>query len=297
MERRFGHQHQRVRLLLRHRRRIVFPRALAVEHLARGVECPHQQRAGLRREPSPNDHRTVVVRMHLEAARDVLTLRLVALRAAVDTTPAPDDALDVVRRPRARQLQQTLFGVWGGHAGNRTDLGIRDLAATEGRPQQRQVGQRPCHPHLLARPRDRGPRANSATRRTSGSRCSSPRARRTRGCDPAAARWRLRGVRTARRFRLPGARSRHSRPAWRSPLLVGRLYAAVFEAPARHGGRRSRAIPAPFVPATRNACHDGWRRGRKSVLRAGRNHARCASGILSRGKCGPDRRHSATRTE
>src|SRR5438034_5176958 len=68
------------------------------------------------------------------------------------------------------------------------------------------AGCRARAPRARARPRrpGRARPATSASRRRTGSRCSSRRGRQTRGSDRAGGRWRRRGVRRARRSRRRG---------------------------------------------------------------------------------------------
>ena len=76
---------------------------------------------------------------------------LAGLGLAVDASPAAHDALDVLRRAGAADRQQALFRLGRGHAGQRPDLGVGELAARERRRQLRQLLQRACHADALAR--------------------------------------------------------------------------------------------------------------------------------------------------
>ena len=74
---------------------------------------------------------------------------LTRLGDSVHTAPAADDPLDVAGRAGAADGQQTLFGLWCGHAGERPHLGVRELASREGLRQSRQVRQGACHAHTF----------------------------------------------------------------------------------------------------------------------------------------------------
>ena len=70
-------------------------------------------------------------------------------------------------------------------------------------------------------PPGRAPPASSARRRRSGTRCSSPPGRRTRGSDRGGARWRPRDARTARRSRRPAGPAPRRAPGLRERLASG----------------------------------------------------------------------------
>ena len=139
-----------------------------------------------------------------------------------------------------------------GHAGQGADLGVRELTAGEGlgQPWQRRRG-RGRRERARGPPPGRAPRASSARRRRSGSRCSSRRGRRTRGSDRGDVRWRPRGAPTARRSRRRAGSSSAARVRenvdvremdlhGRSPFLLGRLYTPQFGA--------TPAPPRPMIP-------------------------------------------------
>ena len=139
--------------------------------------------------------------------------------------------------------------------------------------------------------------ATSASRRRTGSRCSSRRGRQTRGSDRAGGRWRRRGVRRARRSRRRGgpaprrsrrwvqrwARCRHETDAHRRLLLVlRRLYTPIFEPPwCLQNGRSPRDLeffgrcPAPHASARMRAAGRASARNRRPVACLARNVCQC----------------------
>ena len=77
--------------------------------------------------------------------------RLARLGVAIHPPPAAHDALDVLRSAGAPDAQQPLLGLRRRDAGERPDLGVRELAAREGTGQAGQGAERPGDAHLLAR--------------------------------------------------------------------------------------------------------------------------------------------------
>src|SRR6266513_6342718 len=76
--------------------------------------------------------------------------RLARLGVAVYPAPAAHDALDVLRSAGTSDAQQALFGLRRRDAGERPDLGVRELAAREGAAQAGQGAERPRDAHLLS---------------------------------------------------------------------------------------------------------------------------------------------------
>ena len=77
------------------------------------ASMPHEQRAHLRRQPPADDHRAVLVRVHVERPARVLPRGLPGLGLPVHAPPAPHDPLDVRRRagPSYRQQPPSVSGV------------------------------------------------------------------------------------------------------------------------------------------------------------------------------------------
>ncbi len=159
VEGRLREQGQRVRLLLGHGRGLhgrvsrVGDRLLAasplIQRLARRLQRPQEQGPHLRRQPPPEHHRAVLVRIHLERPAGVLPRGLPGLGLPVHPPPAPHDPLDVGGRPGPPHRQQPCLGRRRGHPGQRPDLGVRELAAGERLGQRGQRSQGARHPDLL----------------------------------------------------------------------------------------------------------------------------------------------------
>ena len=252
-------QGQRVRLLLGHRRGVrgwigrasgcLLTPAPLVQRLAGRCQCFPEQGPDLWREAASDNHRAVLVLVHVKRPARVLPRGLSGLGLSVYSPPAPDDPLDVGGRARPCHRQQPLFRLRRGDPGQSPDLGVRRLPheralglAVEGLP-----GRAPPGPSLGPH-QDRVPPASSATRRRSGIRYSSRCGRRTRGSGRGGAQWRPQGAPTARRShrlygRVPRRASgwrgcRASGCSWRASLLLGRLYTRFSEPPGSlHNGR------------------------------------------------------------
>ncbi len=76
---------------------------------------------------------------------------LARLRVAVHATPAAHDPFDVLRRAGAPDPQQQRLGLGRRHAGQRADLGVRELATGQRLGQQRQGPERARDSYLLPR--------------------------------------------------------------------------------------------------------------------------------------------------
>ena len=187
VEGRLGQQGQGVGLLLLHRRRSADRRSADVGgrdrararwySASRAASSALTSRApDLRGQPAPDPHGAVVVLIHVQGPARVLPGGLAGLGLAVHPAPAAHDPLDVLGGAGAADLEQALFGLRRGDAGEGADLRVGQLAAREGLGQERQRS-----PGRARRGPSRGPRrgrgrsARSATRRRSGSRCSSRR--------------------------------------------------------------------------------------------------------------------------
>jgi hypothetical protein len=116
---RFREQSQRVGLLLGHGRRIrrrvsrtvgclLTPRPL-VQRLAGRFECPQEQGADFRRQPPSDNHRAVLVLVHVKRPARVLALGLPGLGLPVHAAPATYDPLDVGGRAGVPHPKEPLF--------------------------------------------------------------------------------------------------------------------------------------------------------------------------------------------
>ena len=92
----------------------------------------------------------------MEGTADVLLRWPRPLRLAVHSSPAADDALDVLGSAGAPDSQQPLFGLGRRHPRQRTDLGVGELAARERLGESRQRGRaRATRTFSRAAPRSR----------------------------------------------------------------------------------------------------------------------------------------------
>ena len=147
MERRFGDESQRVRLLLRHGGRLggnvapgrscgnvvaVLRVCTLIQRLAGRGQRLQERGADLRRQPSADDDHPVFVSIHMERTAPVAPSALPSFGDAVHPAPATDDALDVLGGPGASDREQALLGLWTCHARQRPDFRVRQLATGEG---------------------------------------------------------------------------------------------------------------------------------------------------------------------
>jgi len=157
VERSLGNQHQGVRLLLSERARfradvVRLERGrLAPLDIARRGQCLDQHRASFGRQPPANHNRTVDILIQMERAIGVASLGLIGLRLSVHAAPASDDALDVLGGASAADGKQSLLGLRRGHAGQRPNLGVRELPARQCLPEPRQVFQSARDANALSR--------------------------------------------------------------------------------------------------------------------------------------------------
>jgi len=110
----------------------------------------YDQRPHFRLEPSPEDHRAVLVVIHAQGAARVPVLRLPRLGASVYAPPPAHDPLDVGGRARAPYPEQPRFRLRRGHAGQGADLGVGELAASQGFGQAGQRAESARHPDPLS---------------------------------------------------------------------------------------------------------------------------------------------------
>jgi hypothetical protein len=113
-------------------------------------EGSDQQGADLGGQPAADDHRAVLVLVHVQPPARVLPRRLPALGLPVQTSPAPHDALDVSRGARSPDRQQPRLGRRRGHAGQGAHLGVGELSAGQRLGQARQRAERTRDTHPLA---------------------------------------------------------------------------------------------------------------------------------------------------
>ena len=76
--------------------------------------------------------------------------RLEVFSIAVDPTPGADQPLDLGRRTRRSDVQQPRLRLYGGHAGDSSDLGVRQFPTGKGLGDERERGERACHADVLA---------------------------------------------------------------------------------------------------------------------------------------------------
>jgi len=162
---RFRDQHQSIRLLLAHARwipewidrdsRQLFPkRALAVEPFASRGQRLHEQRPRFRLESAAHGDHAVLVLVNEKRSASVPFCGFLRLGHLVHPSPTPHDPFDVVGGPRTSDRQQPGFGFGRGHAGQRSNFGVRQLSSGKGLAEERQRPEcaRDSHP-LSGRPR------------------------------------------------------------------------------------------------------------------------------------------------
>ena len=167
-----GHQGNGVRLPLRESRLLVAAGRNSVRGplatvrrrrppglVARSVERPPQHRTDLRRQPAAHHHHPVVLDPRPQRTAGVPPLVFGLLRGAVDAAPPADDALHVLGRAGEGDVEQGLFIVGRGHAGDGAHLGVGDPAPAHGVAQLGQLAEGAGHPHVLAGGARREPRA------------------------------------------------------------------------------------------------------------------------------------------
>src|SRR5262249_61260536 len=107
-------------------------------------------RAHLRRQPPADDHHAVLVLIHVERAAPVTPSGFPRFCDPVYSPPAADDALDVLCGAGPPDLEQSLLGLRSGHARERADLRVRELAPRERLRQAREGPPRTRDPNALA---------------------------------------------------------------------------------------------------------------------------------------------------
>jgi hypothetical protein len=150
VQRRFGEEDERVRLLLGHRRRVAARLDLLVEGVPRGSKRAHEQSTGLRRQASTHDHRAVIICVDMKRAARMPSSGLAVLGLTVDAAPSAHQTLDVVRGSGVSYCQQPLFRIRSSDASHGPNLGVRDLSASKRCRQTRQNSKRARHPDALA---------------------------------------------------------------------------------------------------------------------------------------------------
>jgi len=96
-------------------------------------------------------HHTVFILIHTEPAAAVALRALFRLSDPVYPPPAADDPLDVIGRAGPPDLEQPLFGLRSSDAGQRPDLGVRELAPGQRVSESRKRAERPRDADLLTR--------------------------------------------------------------------------------------------------------------------------------------------------
>src|SRR5262245_57207288 len=178
---------------------------------------------------------------------------LLGLGESIQASPPTDDLLDVLGGARLTDGEQSLLGLCRGHARQRADLGVRQLAASESLPEQWQRSEGAGQADVLTRGAGLEPDAPGEPVRA-----------RAEAMAPAAARVELAdeieqprggGVEVGRelgdlvtetlqldgvRIGRDGARAidAHRRV---SSVVLARLYTAIFEASGHHQEARSHA--------------------------------------------------------
>jgi hypothetical protein len=141
-------QVERVGLLLDEARRLVIA-TLWVQRLAGGGERAQEQCTHFRSQPPAENDHAVLLLIDVERAAHVMPGGLPRLGQPVRPAPAAHDALDMIRGAGAAHRQESLFRLWRRHAGQRADLGVRQLAGRESAGEARQRAQRPSDAHAL----------------------------------------------------------------------------------------------------------------------------------------------------
>src|SRR5207244_1324014 len=75
---------------------------------------------------------------------------LTVLGGAIDMAPAADQPLDVSGGAGLAERQQSVLGLRRRDTREGADLGVGQLAVSEGMPELRQPAERACRPHALA---------------------------------------------------------------------------------------------------------------------------------------------------
>jgi len=130
------------------------PARALIQLLARRGQRLDEKLADLGLESSAEPVHTVIIPIHVQRPAPMSRGGLARFGVAVHPPPAAHDELDVLRRAGPPDAQQALFRLGSRHTSQRTDLGVRELAAREGVSQAGQGGQSTRDTHLLARGTD-----------------------------------------------------------------------------------------------------------------------------------------------
>ena len=117
----------------------------------RGIERAQDARTHLWREPPVQHHGAVVLVPEGEAAVLVLGIGPLGLFGALRPAMQADEHLHMLGGAVQSDVEEVGFVLRGGNAGQRSNLGVTELAPGERLGEQRQLGQCPCDTNLLSR--------------------------------------------------------------------------------------------------------------------------------------------------
>lgn len=145
----FGEQHQRVRIPLPRRRRIRVVAPLLVDPFTGRLERCQQDGASFGRQAAMDDDRTVIIVVHAQRSARVVPLGSFRLLFPINA-PGAHDPFQLPGSCRAADPEQALLGLRGCDAGDRANLGVRELAAGERVGESWQGTERAGDANLLA---------------------------------------------------------------------------------------------------------------------------------------------------
>jgi hypothetical protein len=158
VQRRLSHQGQGVRFLLGHarlsgwhQRRAPGMPASPMKGILRGGEGLQEHRTGLRIQAPMDDDHAVLVLVDLNRSRRMLAPGLREIRIAIALTPAAYDTFSLRGGDGPSNGEEASLVLRGGDPGQRTHLGIGQLASLERLGQVRQGPERSGDAHPLPR--------------------------------------------------------------------------------------------------------------------------------------------------